>query len=134
MKTHSVNIRVTYADTDKMGVVYYSNYFVWFEVARTEFFRREGVVYKDIEKEKGLFLPVVEATARYRLPITYDEIVTVKTHVSETGNSRIVFEYEVKREDGEIAATGTTKHTFVDKNKKPVPIPPDIRPIFGHIS
>ena len=125
-KKHTVDIRVTYADTDQMGVVYYSNYLIWFEIARTEFFRTLGLDYNKIEKERKLYLPVVEAYCRYRASVRYDDIAKVTAKLAEIGNSRLCFEYEVKVAD-KCVTTGSTKHTFVDANGRPVPIPDDIR-------
>lgn len=124
--THTTKIEVRYAETDQMGVVYYSNHFVWFEVARTDFFRSRGLDYGRIEKEERIFLPVAEATCRYKLPVTYGNPVEVVTKLSEVGNSRLVFDYEI-RQDGKTAATGSTRHAFVDERGRPVTMPDYIR-------
>ena len=79
-----VNIRVPYADTDQMGMVYYANYFIYFERGRTEWLRAEGLEYRSLE-EKGVFLPVVEASCKYRSPVKYDDLITVLTKVSDIG-------------------------------------------------
>ena len=126
MKEHTVDIRVRYEETDKMGVVYYAKYFVWFEIARTEFFRELGIVYRDIEDQHKIYLPVVEAFARYRHPLQYDNIVQIKTTLDEIGLSKIVFKYEVLR-DSCIMTTGTTKHAFINQQGAPIPIPAEIK-------
>ena len=121
--------RVRYADTDKMGVTYYANYFVWFEAARTEYFRALGFPYTECEK-KGYFLPVIETNAHYFAPTTYDDQIVIRTSVSEIGKSSIRFEYQVtKKESQQLAATGYSVHVFVDRNLRPIRIPDEIRRI-----
>ena len=121
---HSTEIRVRYKETDRMGVVYYSNYLVWFEVARTELFRSYGVVYKDLE-EKGFFLPVVECSCRYKKSVRYDDLVKIVSCFSTSGRMRLRFDYKVKTE-GRIAAEGYTEHVFVDEKGKPIPVPQEV--------
>ncbi len=129
MSTQSIELRVRYKETDQMGFVYYSNYLVWFEIARTEYFRKQGLVYKTIEQERGLYLPVVDAYCRYRVPVRYDEVVIVEVGIKEMKASRIVFEYKVKVE-GKTVASGTTTHAFINKEGQPVAIPEDIKAIL----
>ena len=105
-----------------MGVVYYANYLVWFETARTEYFRAKGMEYRKLEEEDKLYLPVVESYCRHRAPLGYDDIATVTAKLTDIGASRITFEYEVKGR-GKLAATGMTKHAFVDERGKPVNVP-----------
>ena len=112
-----------------MGVVYYSNYLVWFEISRTGFFRAQGLDYKRIEQERSIFLPVTESYCRYRFPLRYDDKVVVTAKLSAAGRARLSFEYEVKKGD-KVAASGYTKHVFVDKEGKSVPVPADIREMF----
>jgi acyl-CoA thioester hydrolase len=126
MSEHAIEIRVRYEETDQMGVAYYANYLVWFEVARTEFFRAKGIVYRQIEEKDKVFLPVVEAHCRYRSPLRYDDLATITTKIAETGNSRISFDYEVKKGEN-IVATGKTKHAFINENGKPVPVPAKVK-------
>jgi len=118
---HKTTIRVRYQETDKMGVVYYSNYLVWFEVARTEFFRSKGIVYSELEK-KGFFLPVVESHCNYKSPVQYDDTVIIETSLEGMKRSSLKFSYNVIR-DGEIACTGYTVHVFVNKDFKPIKMP-----------
>jgi acyl-CoA thioester hydrolase len=129
MAKHTIELRVRYKDTDQMGVAYYSNYLVWFEEARTEFFRDTGMAYSTIEKEDKLFLPVVEAYCRYKAPLKYDDLFTVITKLDEIGKKRIVFSYEVKR-GSTLIAIGHTKHVFVDENGKPARIPQKIEKVL----
>ena len=97
MSEHTIELRVRYEETDQMGVVYYANYLVWFEVARTEHFRAKGIEYRKIEDEEKLYIPVIEACCRYKAPLKYDDLVTVTSKVTDAGSSRITFEYEVKK-------------------------------------
>ncbi|MGB2629672.1 MAG: thioesterase family protein [Candidatus Omnitrophota bacterium] len=126
MNTEKIEIRARYQETDQMGVVYYSNYLVWFEIARTDYFRKRGVVYKELEERDKIYLPVVEACCRYRAPIRYDDLVTVETKLTEASKSRLTFEYEVKKE-AKVTTTGYTKHVFVNGSGKPIPIPENIK-------
>ncbi|MFH1665582.1 MAG: thioesterase family protein [Candidatus Omnitrophota bacterium] len=130
MNEHTINIRARYKETDQMGVVYYSNYLVWFEVARTEFFRARGIEYRKLEEEQNIYLPVVEAFCRYKAPVRYDDIVTVTTVLSSIGGTRLVFDYEI-RKDGEVTTVGQTKHAFVNEKGAPVPVPGNIKAILS---
>ncbi|HPB32608.1 MAG TPA: thioesterase family protein [Candidatus Sumerlaeota bacterium] len=108
------DVRVTYRDTDQMGVVYYANYLVWFEIGRTELLRSAGRTYREFEA-LGLFLPVSRAECRYRKPAKYDEVVSIFTSVSEITRVRIVFHYRIQNHDtGELLAEGETVHAVVD--------------------
>lgn len=129
-RKYSMDIRVTYADTDQMGVVYYANYLIWFEMVRTEFFRARGIVYKSLEDELKIYLPVVEACCSYKAPIRYDEVITVTTWLSEVGRCRLTFEYEISSR-GKLTTQGHTKHVFIDSNNKPIEIPAKIREAFA---
>ncbi|MFH1552957.1 MAG: thioesterase family protein [Candidatus Omnitrophota bacterium] len=126
MKKYSTELRVRYEETDQMGVVYYANYLVWFEVVRTEFFRASGVEYRKIEEQDKIYVPVVEAYCRYKSPLKYDDLVTVTAELTDVGATRLTFEYEVKC-GAKIAATGKTKHAFVDERGTPIPIPANIK-------
>lgn len=129
MEYFDYHCRVLYADTDRMGITYYANYFRWFEAARTEYFRELGFPYDDCEK-KGIYLPVAEAHASYLSPSTYDDAIVVRTSVSEMGNSTLRFEYRVMNADTEkLVATGYSLHVFVNKGMKPCRVPEEIRKI-----
>lgn len=126
MKFFDYEYRVRYGDTDKMGISYYANYFVWFEAARTEYFRALGLPYTECEK-RGLFLPVVETQAKYLSPSTYDDLVIVRTSVSEVGRTSMRFEYQVLASDRKkVHATGFSIHVFVNGDMKPVRIPEEV--------
>ena len=130
-KEFSMEVRVRYADTDQMGVVYYANYFVWLEIARTEFLRTLGIDYRTIEKEKQLALPVIEAYCKYKAPARYDEIIVIKNKVSYVKNSSLRFDYELfNKKTGELLADAYTVHVFIDNERKPVKIPEQIKEVF----
>lgn len=121
--------RVRYGETDRMGISYYANYLVWFEAARTEYFRSLGLVYTEFEKQ-SIFLPVAEAQCRYLAPSSYDDEITVRTVVSQMRQSSLRFEYQVFKNlstsDGKAAkpiATGYTVHVFSGPGLKPIRIP-----------
>ena len=123
MKCFDYETRVRYGETDQMGISYYANYLVWFEAARTEYFRALGLVYTEFEK-KGILLPVAEAYCRYISPSAYDDLLTVRTVVSQIRQSSIRFEYHVlKNHAPKPIATGYTVHVFIDRNLKPIRIP-----------
>lgn len=128
---HCLEIRVSYADTDQMDVVYYANYFVWFERGRIECLRDMGLSYKEMEKQ-NLILPVMEAGCSYKAPAHFDDLVLVKTKIKELGKSSVSFTYEVlNKETGQLLATGETRHPFINKERKIVRIPAEIRKILG---
>ncbi|MCB4792324.1 MAG: acyl-CoA thioesterase [Elusimicrobia bacterium] len=125
---NEINIRVPYADTDQMGMVYYANYLVYFERGRTEWLRERGLSYKDLES-KGIYLPVIEAHCKYVSPARYDDLITVRTILSEISFASIIFNYEVTA--GEKALVkGSTKHPFVNKDLRPVKIPEEIKVVL----
>lgn len=112
------SLRVRYQETDQMGVVYHTNYLVWFEVGRTEMMRERGFSYKDLE-EKGLLLPVVDVHCKYEHPARYDDLVTIRTRISQFNRSKIVFAYEViHHETGRRLVKGESIHLWVDKEMK----------------
>lgn len=113
-------IRVRYAETDAMGIVYHANYYVWFEVGRGNFMRQYDMSYKQME-DVGIILPVVETHCRYKSPAKYDDLLTVKTQVKEISPVKISFLYKVVRDsDNAVLAEGETLHAFTDKSKKPM--------------
>lgn len=118
--------RVRYAETDQMGVAHHRHHFVWFEVGRTEFARRYGFPYFEIET-RGLRLVVVEAACRYRRPFFYDDVVLIHAGLREVSARKIVFEYQlVKKADGELAATGHTVHVVTDPRGRTSSLPGDL--------
>ncbi|MBN2908996.1 acyl-CoA thioesterase [Polycladomyces sp. WAk] len=124
-RVFETTIRVRYQETDQMGVVYHTNYIVWFEVARSEMIRELGTSYRELE-EKGLLLPVVDVHCRYLSPAHYDEEVIVRTVVKELTGSKIRFGYEVvRRDDNRLLTVGSTTHIWVNREMKRVNIQRD---------
>ena len=111
-------VTVRYAETDMMGIVYHANYLPWFEVGRTTLLKEIGVPYRKLEEE-GFRLPVLEVSAKYLKPAVYDDTLDILTTLSERPLLRIRLDYEVMR-SGELLATGTSVHAFVDREGKPV--------------
>lgn len=119
--------RVIYGDTDKMGISYYGNYFRWFEAARTEYFRALDLPYTECEK-RGIFLPVVETGAKYHAPSTYDDLLVVRTSISQLGRTSIRFEYQVfEKKSQKLLVSGFTVHVSVDQKMKPSRMPEDVK-------
>ncbi len=117
-------VRVRYAETDQMGVVYHSNYFIWFEIGRVELMRQLGFSYRDIERDDGLFIAVVDARCRYKAPVRYDDEVIIRTHLKNVRESAVHFGYElVRANDGELLAEGETTHIVTDAQMKATPLP-----------
>ena len=124
-------IRVRYAETDKMGVVYYANYFVWFEVARADLLRSLGWTYREMELA-GVTLPVIEAHCEYRKPARYDDEIEVRTKGRLLSPVRMEFTYEiVLRDDQSLAASGRTIHAALDPAGKPCRLPDRIKQVFA---
>src|SRR5512133_117729 len=104
---NETRVRVRYAETDHMGVVYHSNHLIWFEVGRVELMRQMGFSYRDMEREDGRFIAVAEAFCRYRAPVFYDEEVIIRTRLKNVRESVIIFAYELTRaETGALLAEG----------------------------
>jgi acyl-CoA thioester hydrolase len=128
--TRQVRLRVRYADTDQMGVVYYANYLVWFEVARTEWLRETGWSYRQME-EQGVSLPVIEAHCEYRRPARYDDEIVILTRVTVLTPVRLRFDYEVRRgEPADVAALGHTVHAALDASGRPCRLPARVRDLL----
>lgn len=122
--------RVRYADTDQMGIVYHARYFEWFEAARTELMRSMGIAYRQLEEE-GVFMPVVEAHCRYRLPVKYDECIRIKTTIGEVTRAKVRLDYKICGENDDLArGEGYTVHCFVGKDGKPRRAPEDVLVFF----
>lgn len=124
MNFHEINVRVRYAETDQMGVVYHGNYAQYFEMGRVEWLRNLGLSYAFMEKN-GIMLPVVSLTLNYKKPARYDDLLTVRTILKKQESVRIEFDYEIYNEAGELLTTGYSMLVFVDmKTGRPV-TPPD---------
>ena len=121
---NETRVRVRYAETDQMGVVYHSNHFIWFEIGRVEFLRQLGFSYKDMEASDGCFIAVVDARCRYKAPARYDEEIIVRTHLKNIRESVIHFGYElVRASDGVILAERETTHIVADAQMRKTSIP-----------
>jgi acyl-CoA thioester hydrolase len=121
---NETRIRVRYAETDQMGVVYHANHFIWFEVGRVEFLRQVGFSYKNMESEDDCFIAVVDARCRYRAPVHYDDEVIVRTYLKHVREKVIHFGYELRNaETGTLLAEGETTHIVADSKMKPRPLP-----------
>jgi len=121
-------VRVRYAETDQMGIVYYANYLVWFELGRVELLRSLGLAYSQLEKDHKLILPVIEANCRYRSPARYDDEILIETRPALVRESVLKFSYRILRacEDGHeprLLAEGETVHVVCDENLKRMPLP-----------
>ncbi len=122
--TAETKVRVRYAETDQMGVVYHSNYLIWFEVGRVEYMRQLGLTYKSMEQEDGCGIAVVEANARYKAPARYDDELIIRTRVTQARGSIIGFAYAVVRASDELLlCEGSTTHIVVDREMKRAPMP-----------
>jgi len=114
---HDTLLRVRYSETDKMGIVYYANYLVWFEIGRAEFCRARGFSYRDMEENDDAFLVVAESYCRYKAPAFYDDELLVRTHIAEMRRRSLRFGYEIVRvSDDQINAEGETGHVVTDTN------------------
>jgi acyl-CoA thioester hydrolase len=131
MPPQETRIRVRYAETDQMGVVYYANYLVWMEVGRVEYCKACGFDYKDMERDDGVFLAVAEARCRYVSPARFDEEVIIRTWVEEANPRMVTFAYEMRlTTDRRKLATGETRHVFLGRDLRPRRMPEKYRDKF----
>ncbi len=129
---HETTVRVRYAETDQLGIVYHSNYFVWYEVGRVELIRSLGISYKQMELEDDCHIVVAEAHCRYHHPARYDEVLRVRTRIAESRRRTIRFSYEVfHAESGKLLATGETTHVVCGRDGRPKTLPEKYRRLFG---
>jgi acyl-CoA thioester hydrolase len=125
-------MRVRYAETDQMGVVYYANYLVWMEVGRVELCRACGFNYRDMEREDGVMLAVAESHCRYHAPARYDDEVVVKSWIESASRKVVTFAYEMRlAADDRKLASGYTKHVFVGRDFRPTRLPDKYFAMFG---
>jgi acyl-CoA thioester hydrolase len=124
-------VNVRYAETDQMGIVYYANYLVWFEVGRVAWCRARGFQYRDMEADYGRMMVVAEATCRYRAPARFEDDILIRTAVSSATDRVVRFTYEIRNQGtGQILATGETVHVVTDRELRPARMPDPIREIF----
>jgi acyl-CoA thioester hydrolase len=132
MPAVETRVRVRYAETDQMGVVYYANYLIWMEVGRVELCRACGFQYRDMEREDGVMLAVAESNCRYHSPARYDDEVIVRSWIEEANRRMVTFAYEMRTaSDGRKLATGKTKHVFVGRDFRPTRLPEKYFQMFG---
>ena len=125
MRVVETSLRVRYAETDRMGVVYHGHYIVWFEIGRTEYCRAAGMPYRVME-DSGLLILVTGVECRYRRSARYDDAVRVRSRLTELGSRGLSFGYEIVDEDGRLLAEGATRHVFADVSGKPRRAPAEI--------
>mgnify|MGYP000860392058 CR=1 FL=1 len=126
----AVDVEVRYAETDQMGVVYYANYLVWFEVARTDLLREAGWTYRDMEAD-GFSLPVIQAHCDYKQSARYDDVIDIQTTGELLSPVRVRFTYQVRRaDDGALLAEGFTEHATLDAGGRPRRLPARARRMF----
>jgi len=134
-KNQGVNetrIRVRYAETDQMGVVYHANHFIWFEVGRVELLRQLGFSYKDMEQQDDCFIAVVDARCRYKAPVHYDDEIVVRTYLKHVREKVIHFGYELRSTDdsGRVLAEGETTHIVANAQMKTRRLPEKYLSVF----
>jgi len=130
LKRCVTGIRVRYPEVDRMGVVHHSNFFIWFEIGRTELLRQLGCTYEAMEAE-GVFMPVVKASCRYRSPARYDEMLEVETVLEQVSASRVCFDYRLRRPGtGLLLAEATTVHATVNRSGEVIRLPDPYRDLL----
>ena len=128
---NETRIRVRYAETDQMGVVYHANHFIWFEVGRVELLRQFGFSYKEMELKDDCFIAVVDARCRYKAPVHYDDEVVVRTYLKHVREKIIHFGYELRSANsGRLLAEGETTHIVADSKMKPRAMPEKYLRVF----
>ncbi len=124
-------VKVRYAETDQMGVVYYANYLVWFEVGRVAWCDARGFRYSDLEERHDRMMMVAEANCRYKAPARFEDEIVIRTAVGRATDKVMRFHYEVRRKGtGELLASGETAHVVVDSTLRPVRLPQEYRKYF----
>lgn len=126
MSHYDFDVRISYADTDRMGVVYYANYLVLFERGRTEWLRSIGIRYRDLEEKQRLFMPAMESHVEYLAAARYDDLIRVRTFLSELGHAHLSFRSEIYDESNKLIARGSVKLAVVNLLWKPTALPSDL--------
>jgi len=128
---NETRIRVRYAETDQMGIVYHANHFIWFEVGRVELLRQLGFTYREMEKDDDCYIAVVDARCRYTAPVLYDDEVLVRTYLKNIRDKMVHFGYELRRAGtGELLAEGETTHIVADSQMKSRTLPEKYLKVF----
>lgn len=129
-KMHEIKTRVRYQETDQMGIVYYANFFTYFEMGRTEYLRNLGLPYSELEKEH-IYFPVTEAHCKFRAPALYDDILIIQTSIAELKHATVEFSHKVIRErDQKLVAEGFSKLACLNASRKPSPMPEKLRKLL----
>jgi acyl-CoA thioester hydrolase len=129
--TNETRIRVRYAETDQMGVVYHANHFIWFEIGRVELLRQFGFRYKDMEREDDRYIAVIDARCRYNAPVHYDDEVIVRTYLKHVREKVLRFGYQLRNaETSELLAEGETTHIVADSKMKSRALPEKYLKVF----
>jgi acyl-CoA thioester hydrolase len=123
--SHEITVRVRYAETDRMGLLHHANYFVYFEMGRTEFLRHKGLSYREIE-DAGHLLVIVDIGCKFKRPAYYDDLLTIRTTVARITHVKIVHNYQILR-DGQLLAEGHSTLACVDRDGKPQALPPSLQ-------
>jgi len=123
-------LRVRYAETDQMGVVYYANYLIWMEVGRVDLCKSMGFNYRDMERDDGIFLAVAEVQCRYRAPARFDDEIVVKTWIEDANTRIATFGYEMRAGE-RLLATGSTRHVYVTREMQRTRLPAKYHAMFG---
>ncbi len=125
-------VSVRYAETDQMGIVYYANYFVWFEVGRVAWCRARGFSYRDMEEQDGRFMTVAQASCRYKAPARFEDEIVINTAVASATDKVVHFTYKIcNKNTGQLLATGETVHVVTDTQLRPARMPERFRPYFN---
>jgi acyl-CoA thioester hydrolase len=133
--TAETRLRVRYAETDQMGVVYHSNFVIWFEVGRVELLRQLGFRYRDMERNDDCHIAVVDVRCRYKAPARYDDEIVIRTELKNVRESLLHFGYEIMRaDDGALLAEGETTHIVVNRNFERTSLPEKYSRILGMTS
>lgn len=132
MAVFPFKMRVYYEETDRMGVAYYANYFIWYERARTELLLSNDFPYSRME-EQGFFLPLRDASCRYFLPVTYEDEIVVHTWISKHEGVRVQFRYAVRNEQNVLVATGETIHVLTGRDGKPCRPTKELKMFLLHV-
>jgi acyl-CoA thioester hydrolase len=123
MTIHIYEDKVRYSEVDKMGRAYNAHYLTWFELGRTDYFRKKNLNYSEIEEKRGLFLPVRESYVKYKIPLFYDEYYCVYTKCCLIDKYRIRFDYSIKNSQKRLCSTGFTVHVFIDSKSSMIEVP-----------
>jgi acyl-CoA thioester hydrolase len=131
MPSSETRLRVRYAETDQMGVVYYANHYIWMEVARVDLCKASGFNYRDMEQEDGILMAVAESACRYLAPARFDDEIVIRTWIEEASPRMVTIQYEMRLADGGLLATGHTCHVFVNRQMRKARLPEKYHPMFG---